>query len=387
MPSGTRVLDWVIPDEWNVRSATLHDPHGDVVVDFNDCNIHLVSYSEPCDVELPLHDLQEHLHSDPDNMNAIPYVTSYYNRAWGFCLSHDQRQALENGTYHARVDTDLVPGHLTYAELVVPGEMSEEVLISTYVCHPSLANNELSGPMVALGLAQWLGSLPHRRYTYRFVFAPETIGALTYIAHNLDHLRTRTVGAINLTCIGDDGDYSYLASRLGNTPLDRIARRVVRSRPQPVEYTYLDRGSDERQYGMPGIDLPVISLMRTKYGAYPEYHTHLDDLTVVTPSGLQGGLDMVRDCLTELEQSEYYKTTVLGEPQLGRRGLYHTMHARTVTDEVLLRTHILAYSDGEHSVVDIAEICGVSVADVRALIDELVAHGLLVPVSLRVTSP
>lgn len=381
--SGTPVLDWTVPDEWNVTAAYLETPDGGRIADFAACNVHLVGYSEPVDTYLSLDELQPHLHSDPEHRDAIPYVTSYYNRTWGFCLTANEREHLKPGDYHVVVDATLEPGSLTYAELVIPGASDAEILISTYVCHPSLANNELSGPMVALGLAQWLQSLPNRRYTYRFVFAPETIGAVTYIAGNLEHLRSSVVAAVNLTCIGDDGDYSYLASRLGNTPLDRIARRVVRTRPRPVEYSYLDRGSDERQYGMPGVDVPMISLMRTKYGVYPEYHTHLDDLTVVTPTGLQGGLDLVRDCLVELEASTYYRSTVLAEPQLGRRGLYHTMHARTVANEVLLRTHVLAYSDGQHSVADMAELFDAPVDDVRTLVDELVAHGLLKPGPLR----
>jgi aminopeptidase-like protein len=383
VPSGTPVLDWTVPDEWNVRDAFVEDPTGARIIDFSTCNVHLVSYSEPTDVRLPLHQLREHLHVDHELPTAIPYVTSYYNRTWGFSLSAEQERTLLDGEYHAVVDSTLEDGHLTYGELVVPGDVDDEVFISTYVCHPSLANNELSGPMVAVGLARWLAQQPDLRYTYRFVFAPETIGAITYIAGNLAHLRSHVVAAINLTCIGDDGDYSYLASRMGNTPLDRIAKRVVKTRPQPVIYTYLDRGSDERHYGMPNVDLPMISLMRTKYGKYPEYHTHLDDLTVVTPSGLQGGLDLVRDCVRELESSQYFQGTVAGEPQLGKRGLYHTMHARTVADEVLVRTHILAYADGQHSIEDMAEMFGLPQQDVQLLIDELVTHGLLVPTHLK----
>lgn len=387
VPSGTQVLDWTVPDEWNVRAAYIEGPNGQRVVDFDDCNVHLVSYSTPIDVRLDLTDLQEHLHSDHEHRDAIPYVTSYYNRTWGFCLTTDQRDALQPGEYHAVIDATLEPGHLTYGELVLPGQLDEEVLITTYICHPSLANNELSGPMVSVGLALWLQSLPIRRYTYRFVFAPETIGAITYIDRNLEHLRSHTVAAINLTCIGDEGNYSYLASRCGNTPLDRIARRAVRRRSNGIEYSYLDRGSDERQYGMPGIDLPMISLMRTKYGEYPEYHTHLDDLTVVTPAGLQGGLDFVRECIEELETALYYENHIIGEPQLGRRGLYHTMHARTVSNEILLRTHVLAYSDGQHSVADIAEMCEETEEDVQTLVDELIHHGIVSPTPLRRVNP
>ena len=387
VPSGTAVLDWTVPDEWNVTAAYLEGTSGDRVIDISNSNVHLVSYSVPIDIRLPLADLQDHLHSDPELPNAIPYVTSYYNRTWGFCLTAEQREQLTDGEYHAVINATLEPGSLTYGELVIPGQLSDEVLLTTYICHPSLANNELSGPMVALGVARWLMTLPSRRYTYRLVFAPETIGAITYIDRNLDQLRSNVVAAINLTCIGDDGDYSYLASRTGNTAIDRIARRVVQTRPRPVEYSYLDRGSDERHYGMPGVDIPMISLMRTKYGAYPEYHTHLDDLTVVTPTGLQGGLDLVRDCLVELEATDYYRSTVLAEPQLGRRGLYHTMHARTVADEVLLRTNVLAYADGHHSVADMAELFQIPAHSIRTIVEELVEHGLLVPGPLGKVTP
>ena len=378
VPSGTQVFDWQVPDEWNIRGAYLEGPDGSRVIDFADSNIHVVGYSVPVDSVLPLAELQNHLHSTPELPEAIPYVTSYYNRTWGFCLPHSLRERLPEGEYRAVIDATLEPGSLTYGELVIPGESTEEVFITTYICHPSLANNELSGPMVSTALALWLMSLPRRRYTYRFVFAPETIGAITYASLHLDALRSSTVAAFNLTCIGDEGDYSYLASRLGNLEIDRIARHVLSTRSPAVEYSYLDRGSDERQYGMPGIDLPMISLMRTKYGAYPEYHTSFDDLTVVTPAGLQGGLDLVRECIEVLEVNDYYETTVLGEPQLGRRGLYHAIHARTVADIILLRTNVLAYADGHHSVLDMAEMFDLPVNVVCEVVQELVEHDLLV---------
>jgi aminopeptidase-like protein len=329
------------------------------------------------DLELDLDSLQEHLHSDPDHPTAIPYVTSYYNRTWGFCLTQEQRDSLVPGTYHAVIRSTLEAGSLTYAELVLPGACESEVFISSYVCHPSLANNELSGPVVEVALARWLSSLPSRKYTYRFVFIPETVGAITYIDRNLEALKHNVVAGFNLTCIGDEGDYSYLASRNGNTPIDRIARRVVSKTPQSVIYSFMDRGSDERQYCAPGVDLPLISLMRTRYGHFAEYHTSADDLNFVTPAGLQGGFELVRDCIVELENSEYLTTPIKGEPQLGKRGLYHTMHARTVADEVLLRTHILAYSDGEHSLADIATLTQRPIYEISLLAEELAKHGLI----------
>ena len=381
IPSGTKAFDWTVPDEWNITGAYLEGPDGERIIDFADSNLHVVSYSMPVDAEFSREELEPHLYSDAELPDAIPYVTSYYHRDWGMCLTQRQRDTLTDGTYRAVVSSTLEPGHLTYGELVIPGDSSEEVFVSTYVCHPSLANNELSGPVVSTALARWLMSLPRRRYTYRFVFVPESIGAITYTSRNLEHLKRHVIAGFNLTCIGDDGDYSYLASRLGNLPIDRIAKRVLSSRSPAVTYSYVDRGSDERTYCAPGIDLPLVSLMRTKYGAYREYHTSLDDLTVVTPTGLQGGLDLVRDCIDELEMAEYFTATVLAEPQLGRRGLYHSMHARTVADVVLLRTHVLAYADGQHSVLDMSEIFEIPVDDVQAVVDELIEHGLLVSLS------
>ena len=380
VPTGEQVFDWVVPNEWNLKDAYLIAPSGDKIIDLANSNVHVVSYSEPVDRELALDDLQDHLHSDPELPDAIPYVTSYYNPIWGFCLTQQQRDTLEPGTYRAVIDATLEPGSLTYAEWVLPGESEQEVFISTYVCHPSLANNELSGPVVAVALAKWLMEHTNRKFTYRFVFIPESIGSITYLSRNLDHLKENVVAGFNLTCIGDEGDYSYMQSRLAGSPIDRIAKRVEMQTPQPKIYTYVDRGSDERNYCAPGIDLPLISLMRTKYGSYREYHTSLDNLEFVTPAGLQGGFDLVKDCISEFEGSTYYQTTVLGEPQLGKRGLYHTMHLRTVADEVLLRTHILAYSDGLHSVQDMAELFERSQEEIEILVSELLELGLLVEV-------
>lgn len=378
VPSGTPVLDWTVPDEWNLRRARLTGPDGEVVVDTADSNLHVVGYSTPVDVTLTLDDLQPHLHSIPEQPTAIPYVTSYYNRTWGFCLTQEQRDRLVDGTYHAVVDSTLEPGHLTYGELVLPGASSDEVFISTYLCHPSLANNELSGPVVSTALAMWLAGLPARHYTYRLVFIPETIGSITYLARNAEHLKRDVVAGFNLTCIGDDRAFTYLPSRGGDTRIDRIALRALRSRENVKYCTFLDRGSDERQYCSPGIDLPLISLMRSRYADYPEYHTSLDDLVdVVTPSGLQGGFDIVRECLQALETETCYYATQFGEPQLGRRGLYHQITRKSTADDVMLRTNILAYADGQHSVVDMSELFGVPVDTLRIMIEELKVHDLV----------
>ena len=378
VPTGTKAFDWQVPDEWNITGAKLTGPDGEIVVDFDDCNLHLVGYSTPIDLEISLDDLQAHLHSIPEQPAAIPCVTSYYNRTWGFCLPHSTREHLKPGTYRAQITGTLEPGSLTYGELVIPGESKDEIFISTYVCHPSMANNELSGPMVSTALARWVAAQPSHHYTYRFVFVPESVGALTYSSINLEHLTKNVVAGFNLTCIGDDRAFTYLASRIGNLRIDRIAKRVLASRENVRYYSYLERGSDERTYCAPGLDLPLVSLMRTRYGDYPEYHTSLDDLVnVVTPTGLQGGFDMVRECIEVLENEPVLFATQIGEPQLSPRGLYHTMLNKNTSDEVMLRTNVLAYADGSHSIVDMSELFDEPVDTLRIMIDELKEHDLL----------
>ena len=378
VPSGTQVFDWVVPPEWNIRDACVLDERGERVIDFRRSNLHVVGYSVPVDVTLSLGELQEHLHSLEEQPSAVPYVTSYYRERWGFCLSHEQRLALPEGTYRAVVDSTLQPGSLTYAELILPGATEDEVFLSTYICHPSMANNELSGPVVAAFLARWLASRP-RRYTYRIVLAPETIGALTYLSRHLDVLRERVVAGFNLTCLGDDRAYSYLPSRDGSTLADRAALKVLGdTRPGFTAYSYLDRGSDERQYCSPGVDLPVASVMRSKYREYPEYHTSLDDLDLVTPAGLQGGFGVLRDCLELLEQNRVYRTTCLGEPQLGRRGLYPSLGTKATHEAVAVTLDLLAYADGSRDLISISDTIGAPVARLYPLVETLVREGLLV---------
>jgi aminopeptidase-like protein len=381
IPTGEVCFDWNIPKEWNIRDAYVIDPEGNKIIDFQNSNLHVVGYSIPVNKTATLEELQEHLYSLPDQPTAIPYITSYYEERWGFCISEKQRRHLKPGKYHVYIDSDLSNGSLTYGELILQGHSEKEVFLSTYICHPSLANNELSGPVVTTFIAEWLAALKDRRFTYRIIFIPEGIGSIAYLSRHLEMMKQRVIAGFNVTCIGDDRSYSYLPSRNGNTLSDQVALHVMKHmHPDYIAYTYLDRGSDERQYCSPGVDLPVSSVMRSKYGEYPEYHTSLDDLHLITPSGLRGGYEVLLRCIHCIEQNETLKLTVLCEPQLGKRGLYPTLSTKESGKQVRDMMNLIAYSDGKHSLLDIADEIGVPMWNLCHVVDRLRAHNLLAAV-------
>jgi aminopeptidase-like protein len=376
-PSGTRAFDWEVPKEWRIRGARLIGPGNEIIADFANHNLHVVGYSVPVDQELDFEELQVHLHSLPELPDAIPYVTSYYEARWGFCLPDNKRRTLQPGRYRACIDSELVDGELNYGEIILPGETDLEILLSTYVCHPSMANNELSGPVVTIALARWLAG-QRRRFTYRILFIPETIGAILYLSMHYEPMRARTIAGYVVTCVGDDRMYSFLPSRSGNTLADRAARLVLGEIcPNYTTYTFLDRGSDERQYCSPGIDLPVASVMRSKYGCYPEYHSSLDDLSLITPAGLQGGFDAIAQCLQVIEVNHRWHATILGEPHLGKRGLYPTLSTRESAKHVRKVMNLLAYADGSVDFIDLCRASTVPWKEAASMLSTLYIAGLV----------
>lgn len=375
--TGTKAFDWVVPKEWNIYDAYIMDESGNKIVDFADNNLHVVGYSTPVDQWMDLEELYGHLHTREDMPEAIPYVTSYYKEYWGFCLSQKQKERLAPGRYRVFIDSELKDGHLTYGECILPGETEEEIFLSTYICHPSMANNELSGPVLATYLARWLREQP-RRYTYRIVFVPETIGSIVYVSRHLETLRKRVAAGFNLTCMGDDLAYSFVPSRKGKSYADRVALHVLRwKHPDFLSYTFLDRGSDERQYCSPGVDLPVVTVCRSKYAAYPAYHTSLDNLDFVSADGLAGSFDLLTACLDLIERNQRYRATHCCEPQLGKRGLYPSLSTSTSGASVRDMMNILAYADGENDLIDIADILGKPVWELYAILDRLVEAEVL----------
>ncbi|MXX75881.1 MAG: DUF4910 domain-containing protein [Holophagales bacterium] len=398
LPTGTTVLDWTVPREWNPREAWIRDPSGRRVVDLADHSLHLVGYSTPVHRKMSLDELRPHLHSLPERPDLIPYRTSYYEETWGFCLPHRLLASLPAGEYEVLVDASLEDGSMTWAECLLPGSSAEEVLISSHVCHPQLANDNLSGIAVAVHLAEALAAVPERRYSYRFLFAPGAIGAIAWLARNRDRLDTFRHGLIAAN-LGDGGAFHYKRSRRGDLEIDRVVAAALAGLGEDlVTEDFFPFGYDERQYCSPGFDLPVGVLTRTPWGRYPEYHTSADDLSFIGAEALAGSLAAYLATAAVLEEGlpapapppapaeggrkraggrRYRNLEPFGEPQLGRRGLYGGLGGAGRKDFEIAMLWVLNQSDGEHSLEDIAERSGLPPGIVGEAADALLEACLL----------
>jgi aminopeptidase-like protein len=381
VPSGTAVFDWTVPKEWNIRDAYIRIPGDERVVDFRKSNLHVVNYSKPVQATLSLSELKPRLFTIPDHPDWIPYRTSYYKEDWGFCLSHNQLLALEERSYEVCIDSTLESGHLSYGECYLPGRSTEEILISCHACHPSLANDNLSGLTVATHLAKLLSG-KDLRFSYRFLFIPGTIGAITWLARNKD-AAARIRNGLVLTCIGDEGAFHYKKSRQGNADIDRATTHTLRGNTaSPVVLDFTPYGYDERQYCSPGFNLPVGCLMRSVWGTFPEYHTSADNLSFIHPKQLAESLRVCAGILDILENdTRYHNLNPFCEPQLGKRNLYRSVGGGPIAEEINARLWVLNLSDGHHSLLDIAERSGVSFFKIHEAAELLKENGLLAIVS------
>ncbi|QMV44978.1 DUF4910 domain-containing protein [Cohnella cholangitidis] len=391
VPTGTQVFDWEVPQEWVIRDAWLKDPQGNVIADFKISNLHIVNYSEPVHAKLSLAELKKHLYTVPHLPEAIPYVTSYYKRRWGFCIPHKVLEALPEGEYEAFIDSSFIQGEMNYGHVVLPGKSEREVLISSYICHPSLANNELSGPLVAAFLYKRIAQWQHRRFTYRFVFVPETIGSIAYLHRFGDHLKRNLHAGLVLTCIGGNEILSYKFSRSGRNPIDRIWKQMIAKDSLEGNSRIFtpEHGSDERQYCSPGFNLPVGQMSRMVYGVYPGYHNSLDTKESMTIEALQQSVDDLEKILLANEAEGYYVNRFpYGEVKLDKHGLYPDMNSSSTF--VRSNNHIednrvqlnrtltfLNYADGEHSLSEIADLCRCGIDKLLPYVKLLTEKGII----------
>jgi len=374
-PTGTSVLDWTVPNEWNVRAARIEGPDGSRVVAFADSNLHVLNYSAPIDATMPLDELRKHLFTHLSDPNLIPYRTSYYVERWGFCMSARQLDALAPGDYKIVVDSTLGPGAVSYGEAVFPGKTHDEVLLTTYACHPSLANDNLSGVALLTEVGRMLGAQPSLRYTYRLLWAPGTIGAICWLARNRDTVERVRHGLV-VSCVGDPGPFTYKRSRRGDAEIDRVVAHVFRQKPGSRVLDWFPYGGDERQFCSPGFDLPVGAFSRTPADQFPEYHSSADNLDFVRPEHLGASFETLLDVIDVLESNgAYTNLSPYGEPQLGKRGLYRGLGGGSSEEMALL--WVLSLSDGTNSLLEIAERSSIRFEDIRAAAERLEAHDLL----------
>ena len=382
--SGTKVFDWNIPEEWNVTDAYVIDKYNNRIIDFKKNNLHLVGYSIPIKKNITKKELFKNLYFLKNQPKAIPYITSYYKKRWGFCISYNEYKILNkryslNDKFKVVINSNLnKKGNLNYGELILKGKSKKEILISTYICHPSMANNELSGPIVSMGLINYFKNKKLNK-TLRFVFIPETIGSISYLSKNIKYLKENVIGGYNLSCIGDERQHSCMFSKYQNSPSDEAvieAYKLLKIKNYKV-YPFLKRGSDERQYNSPGIDLKISSIFRTKYGEYPEYHTSLDNFNLVTLKGCVGGFNVARKSIEILLERIYPKCKIMCEPQMGKRGLYPTLS--TKNENKLTRSYMdfLQYADGTNSLEKISNLIKLELNSVKKINSILFKNNLI----------
>lgn len=381
IPTGTQVFDWTVPREWVIHEAYVEDEQGNRIIDMKENNLHVMGYSVAVDKWVNLSELKKHIYSQPNQPDVIPYVTSYYKENYGFCMSERQLSELSEGNYHMFIDSKLIDGSLNYAEVVIPGDTDQEIFFSTYFCHPSMANNECSGPALSAELVRYVACMKKRKYTYRFIYIPETIGAISYMAtqNHLSHMKANIIAGFNLSCVGDNRDYSIVESKYADTLADKVLKNVLHfhTNENYSTYSFLQRGSDERQYNASGIELPVVCFCRSKFEEYPEYHTSADNLNVVSPEGFQGSYEVMTQVINALEYNEFYRMTVLGEPQLGKRGLYPTTSRKGNHDIVKTMMDFITYADGRNDLIDISNHIQKPVINLIPVIEKLQSNGLL----------
>ena len=362
IPSGTKVFDWNVPSEWNVTDAYVLDKDNKKIINFKLNSLHLIGYSIPVNKILNKIQLFKNLYSLPKQPEAIPYITSYYKKYWGFCITHNKKIEFDkkykkNDKFKVIIKSNLNSnGNLNYGELIIPGKSKQEILISTYICHPSMANNELSGPIVAMSLIKHFKKFKKLNKTIRFIFIPETIGSITYLSKNLNNLKSNVIGGYNLSCIGDERQHSCMLSKYENSPSDKALLEAYKKLKIKFKlYSFLKRGSDERQYNSPGIDLPITSIFRSKYGEYPEYHTSLDDFNLVTIKGVKGGFKVAKKAIEILLKNIIPKNKILCEPQMGKRGLYPNLSTKSGSKKSKIYMNFLQYADGKNDLKFIAK--------------------------------
>lgn len=379
IPSDTAVFDWTVPKEWVIREAYIENESGERIIDMKNNNLHVLGYSAPVDKWVGLEELKQYVYVEAGQPEVIPYVTSYYKERYGFCMSRNQLDSLKDGRYHMYVDSEFIDGNLNLAEVVIKGKSKKEIMFTTYFCHPSMANNECSGLALAAELIRYVSAVKNRKYTYRFVFNPETIGAIAYLSQNgmVDHLKEELIAGFVLSCVGDNNSYSIIESKYADTLADKSLKAVLGQQGEYKTYDFHERGSDERQYNAAGIDLPVVCYCRSKFGEFDEYHTSADNMDYVSPEGFMGSFEVITNLIDALEFNAHYKMKVMCEPQLGKRGLYSDISRKGTYDGIMLQRDVISYADGRNDLFDMSERFGAHTSDIIAVIKRLMENGLI----------